>query len=645
MQDFRYVASILSISLLLGCTGRTEIVVGVATDLQARGQIDTVRFLASRNGTPLVDHTWSLAEVPLGLYELPGSFGLYSPDGSQPRVELSVMGYQGKTVIAERDSVLSLLSGETLFVRMGLVSDCGALNGPNCAADESCVEGVCRPRLVDAHRLPSYSKDLVGALACDSGTRFIVSSTGAPMPLHGAGCRADEFCQEGTCYKYLAGEQPSTAMAVWSPQAGPTQRVLRALWGTADGADLFAVGEGGVILHLANAGPTHASGWVDETFDPTHDLFGVWGSSAADVYAVGNNGTILHRTGTTWAAESVTSVEKLESVWGSGPNDVWAVGRNADKSAAVLHRTTSWAVVTTAMGGELRGVWGATPVDVWGVGLKFGVARFSTDAFTTVTPPASLTTDLFAVGGSGPDDIYLVGRGGLVAHGDGVTPLVQQTTGSTADLFTVFAVARDDIYVAGDHGVILHSTGNGRWMSQASGTTQPIYALFGVGTERWAAGRDGVILHSTGSGGPVDDLAFPPPADMSALPDMEPPPPDLTPVAFVSVHYVPGSGVPSNEFTPKLLTIDAGTTVIWSWPAEDGGLQTITSCVPTGCPSGGTDYQYCSNPLPSPPCGSPPSPGPFVYSHRYDLPGSYDYMCQQHQNVNEPSLVGTVTVQ
>ena len=161
------------------CSGRTEIVVGVATDLKATGQIDRAQFTASRNGVPVVDQECMLVAVPSGQYELPGSFGIYSADGSEPRVELSVKGFKGTDLVTQRDSVVSLISGQTLFMRLGIVADCGALSAPACAAGETCVEGVCRQIAVDARRLPVFRKELVGSTECDSGTHFIVSSAPA----------------------------------------------------------------------------------------------------------------------------------------------------------------------------------------------------------------------------------------------------------------------------------------------------------------------------------------------------------------------------------------------------------------------------------------------------------------------------------
>src|SRR5262245_9881678 len=124
---------------MVGCTGRTEIVVGVVTDLKARGQIDLVQFQALRNGAVVVGHEWDLADVPANQYELPGSFGIYSPDGKEVPVELVVSGLRDRAPVVERRSLVTLVSGQTLFLRMGLVGDCGTLDGPTCSPGEGCI--------------------------------------------------------------------------------------------------------------------------------------------------------------------------------------------------------------------------------------------------------------------------------------------------------------------------------------------------------------------------------------------------------------------------------------------------------------------------------------------------------------------------
>src|SRR5580765_8417384 len=120
----------LPLLLILGCSDRTEIVVGVATDLKARGQIDLVTFVGSRNGVPIVQQQWDLSDKPAGHYELPGSFGLYSPDGTEVGIELSVQAFKNQQPVTERDALIHLVHGKTLFMRMGVVADCGSLSQP-----------------------------------------------------------------------------------------------------------------------------------------------------------------------------------------------------------------------------------------------------------------------------------------------------------------------------------------------------------------------------------------------------------------------------------------------------------------------------------------------------------------------------------
>ncbi|HWP38462.1 MAG TPA: hypothetical protein VNL18_13010 [Gemmatimonadales bacterium] len=58
------------------------------------------------------------------------------------------------------------------------------------------------------------------------------------------------------------------------------------------------------------------------------------------------------------------------------------------------------------------------------------------------------SADLFGVGGTGPTDVYAVGRGGTVIHYDGVTA-TQMTTPTTCTYRGVWARAANDVYVVG----------------------------------------------------------------------------------------------------------------------------------------------------------------------------------------------------
>jgi hypothetical protein len=98
-------------------------------------------------------------------------------------------------------------------------------------------------------------------------------------------------------------------------------------------------------------------GWQWQNPLPTgNTLFGVWGSSGSDVFAVGDGGAILHYDGATWSAMRSGTTEWLSGVWGSSGSDVFAVGSNF----TVLHYDgTGWSAMISGMDYTLHDVWGS----------------------------------------------------------------------------------------------------------------------------------------------------------------------------------------------------------------------------------------------------------------------------------------------
>ncbi len=354
----RCLAFVTALVAVAGCAQRTEVVIGVATDLKAKGQLDLVSFTALRDGIPIIAHTWDLTDIPSGQYELPGSFGIYSPDGSEPRVDLQVQGFLDGQVVVSRESLLSLVSNETLFTRMALVSDCNSIDGPVCSSTQACIEGVCRDKAVDAHQFPPYQPPLVTHVACQSGSQFIVSSTLPARP-----CRfspgvdrlpgPNQYCWRGHLrHNVLEGRTRRCGGRRWPvDQMSPLTDVLHAVWQTPDGQDVFAVGDAGTILHLHGGAVTTASSWVQEQ------------------------------------AGSPATKATLTAVWGTSVDDVWAAGTlygppvsavppPPPASAVLLHRSMgSWTIVLPAIDAStVRGVSGTGPTDVWAVGLGVGTS-------------------------------------------------------------------------------------------------------------------------------------------------------------------------------------------------------------------------------------------------------------------------------
>jgi hypothetical protein len=71
--------------------------------------------------------------------------------------------------------------------------------------------------------------------------------------------------------------------------------------------DVFAVGDGGVILHR------DATGWSSMTSPTTRPLYGVKGTSGHDVFAVGYGNVLLHYDGARWTPVNAPFVPFLSA--------------------------------------------------------------------------------------------------------------------------------------------------------------------------------------------------------------------------------------------------------------------------------------------------------------------------------------------
>ncbi len=251
----------------------------------------------------------------------------------------------------------------------------------------------------------------------------------------------------------LAGEAHATSVggALTQPPAalGPagqprgTARSLTSV--SADSVDdRWAIGRFDV------PGATHT--WI-ERFDGTHwthvpspntshrdtQLNGVYAAASDDVWAVGlyddqgpslGQALIMHWDGQAWTQTDIEepgSYSTLEAVSGSGPNDIYAVGQVYDgrDRALVMHFDgTSWKRMNVplapseALAGA-RAVTVLSPTNIWSVGYAdYGqqsylpyVAHYDGSGWTFPSLPSMPEEAyLFGVSGSGPNDVWAVGR-------------------------------------------------------------------------------------------------------------------------------------------------------------------------------------------------------------------------------------------
>lgn len=189
--------SILSLVLVAACGERGQIVIGIGTDLPARGAIDQVSLDVVRRGetAPIVQFQWELSGIVAKDFRLPGSFNLYAEDGQQPIFDVVVRGLLAGKERVQRRAALGILPNQDLFVRLGLVATCAEVG---CPPSLACIEGECRASFIDLRALPPFRAELVDHVECAGKTTFIDTSTSTPLPILGT-CEASELCGEGVC--------------------------------------------------------------------------------------------------------------------------------------------------------------------------------------------------------------------------------------------------------------------------------------------------------------------------------------------------------------------------------------------------------------------------------------------------------------
>jgi hypothetical protein len=524
--------ALAALLLVAGCRARTEIVLGVITDFEAPAPLGWVRLVVHAPGDEdpnheLLHQEWLIPGNGGQEFVLPGSFGIYTSDGSEPRVQAVVTawdgppGDSGSHLLVRRQSILKLIGGSTLFMRMSLVRKCQ--NRDDCESSSgnmlTCVEGTCKPLEVDTRRLPAYVDTLVSSVDCESGTSFIDTGKHTAIAAQGT-CTNGSFCQEGTCYSVLPSDGPDagTTPNGWQRVASlPTTSDLHAVTGApnpAGGYDLYAVGDKGAVLHLGGGAPTSATGWVADQAPGDANLRAVWVSPAL-AWAVGDAGALLTRSApSVWSAvsPSVTS-DDLRGVWASGPSDVWVVGGNTSGELFYFDGQTWSKEGTLPAVAPLAAVSGTGPDDVWLVGASGSVVHWAGTTLRWQTPTAPITAESFTSVWAFPGGVAFAGAQSgaiyrLSAPSGGETGAVTVEAvpdlGNPLALGAVFGFSPSDLYAVGAAGLILHGTPD--FTGEDSGASDDLFGVWGATPgDVYAVGRHGTVLRSPESAPvPVD---------------------------------------------------------------------------------------------------------------------------------------------
>jgi len=267
----------------------------------------------------------------------------------------------------------------------------------------------------------------------------------------------------------------------WCTETAPVAATTRLFAVHArDSSDVWAVGDGGVILRRRN------DTWTVVPSGTTSNLRGIWAASANDAWAVGANATVLRWNGTAWGAVTGVLAIDYSGVWGSSASDVWLIGT----SRVQRWNGSSWAA-PTQIPGTLMGIHGTGPNDVWVAG-ETTYLRHYTGTWTVVMPMGSGSTN-FAVEAIATNNVWTVAPGvGTLNHTGGAAS--SWTTHASDAFVDLHAFAADDIW-----GVAQTKAGhwNGSSWTSATppGVTLSLWGVSGAGGHLWVVGSGAKILH------------------------------------------------------------------------------------------------------------------------------------------------------
>lgn len=264
------------------------------------------------------------------------------------------------------------------------------------------------------------------------------------------------------------------------------------------------------------------------------ELLAVGGTRWYDVWVVGAGGTILHFDGCDWASVPSGTTEDLWWVHAFG--DGHAVVSGAGGTLLHVRLGEAPVAVETGTSSTLFGVWGASPDDVWTVGFEpkgggavvLRVRNGEAESLPVPVPDGAAVAAPFKVAGSGPSDVWIVGRDDLVLQygGEALTP-TPTGAGADGDWVTVAMADGQPLLVGGASNARIATRADAGWTVLAP---ELVPALQGVCVApdgaRWATGVAASILREDSvSGFRFDDDApldlfspFDPPAPGCAQP-------------------------------------------------------------------------------------------------------------------------------
>jgi photosystem II stability/assembly factor-like uncharacterized protein len=284
----------------------------------------------------------------------------------------------------------------------------------------------------------------------------------------------------------VSPDGPPPLQLTWKPMTSGTTKALRAVWGSGP-TDVFAVGASGTVLHF------NGSSWTPMTAPNTWVFYAVTGNGPKEVVAAGYGGVVNTYDGSKWSDLPTGMTKDINGIWSPGPKSYYVA---CDSGMIYHYDGATWKDVSPSLGyTTFNGVAGTSSSDIWIVGSKGTIAHFNGKGWNQVT--SNTTGEFYAAYAAGPKAVYATGLGGLLAANLGSGWVHMSAYG--LHHYAVHGSGPGNVFVVGYKGSILHYNGHGyKWTQQTSGSKEYLRGVWVAGPkEVFVVGDNGTILHGT----------------------------------------------------------------------------------------------------------------------------------------------------
>ena len=202
----RITPACMALALLLsGCSAgdATQIVVGLATNLQVPKELDQVDLRVDRDGQQIATRQLNLDPGKPDQVELPGTVAITADDRPSIPILITVEGRRSGKVVVKRQARLAFIEDKILLLKLDLLRSCTNLPKA-CPKEQTCTATGCTSVDVDPKTLPTYDRDKAFA-SPEAGVSPDLSRDAAAD--HGADAGPDQAASDQTAPDQAAPDQ------------------------------------------------------------------------------------------------------------------------------------------------------------------------------------------------------------------------------------------------------------------------------------------------------------------------------------------------------------------------------------------------------------------------------------------------------